>query len=532
MSITNATRLSDFAAGIGTEGAILQIDNANQRIGIGTQLPSQMLEVAGIITAQGYRGDGSLLEGITSAGLGTAIGDTNSIEEVIYYTDDLLSVSETTTVNPPASASAAYTQYRDVKLETNVDLIIETGDDFIPDVLSLGEGSSHPNASGNGVFDEIYSDIIKNKNGLGAPAFANGLTSVGVATFSSDVSIGGTLSVTGNVSVGGTLTYEDVKNVDSVGLITARTGIKVTAGGIDVTAGGINVTGDSTFAGAINANGVLSIAGGADGTLQELRLAQGNASQKLATIKGHSANTNEKGMQFNTFHYTAKIPIKLASTGAIGLGGDNYGSSGQVLTSQGSGAVAQWATPAGGGWVPLDSTTATSGTYAYESTNIFSNNTTYQQFKIEFYVRMTGLGKVHLYQYDSGAWQGDGSEYRWENRVANGNSNAWTQTTSGGAAGEIPICNVNMYAFQGSLTIWNPHLTDVQATWVAETKGWYGFQNWSPSYDITNQQMDYCTTLAEREIGSGTPIAVGGFRIKPSATISKCYTTVYGLKTA
>ena len=37
---------------------------------------------------------------------------------------------------------------------------------------------------------------------------------------------------TGNVSVGGTLTYEDVTNIDSVGIITARTGIKGLAGGI------------------------------------------------------------------------------------------------------------------------------------------------------------------------------------------------------------------------------------------------------------------------------------------------------------
>ena len=42
---------------------------------------------------------------------------------------------------------------------------------------------------------------------------------------STNVSIGGTLSVTGNVSVGGTLTYEDVTNIDSVGLITARSGV-------------------------------------------------------------------------------------------------------------------------------------------------------------------------------------------------------------------------------------------------------------------------------------------------------------------
>ena len=38
------------------------------------------------------------------------------------------------------------------------------------------------------------------------------------------------ISASGTVSVGGTLTYEDVTNVDSVGLITARTGINVVAG--------------------------------------------------------------------------------------------------------------------------------------------------------------------------------------------------------------------------------------------------------------------------------------------------------------
>ena len=46
-------------------------------------------------------------------------------------------------------------------------------------------------------------------------------------------------SFSGNVSVGGTLTYEDVTNIDSVGVITAREGIKVTTGGIDIAAGGI-----------------------------------------------------------------------------------------------------------------------------------------------------------------------------------------------------------------------------------------------------------------------------------------------------
>ena len=55
------------------------------------------------------------------------------------------------------------------------------------------------------------------------------LNAVNVA-ISTNVSIGGTLSVTGGISIGGTLTYEDVQNVDSIGIITARTGVKVTGG--------------------------------------------------------------------------------------------------------------------------------------------------------------------------------------------------------------------------------------------------------------------------------------------------------------
>ena len=41
---------------------------------------------------------------------------------------------------------------------------------------------------------------------------------------------GTTGSFSGNVSVGGTLTYNDVTNVDSIGVVTARGGIKVGAG--------------------------------------------------------------------------------------------------------------------------------------------------------------------------------------------------------------------------------------------------------------------------------------------------------------
>ncbi len=64
-------------------------------------------------------------------------------------------------------------------------------------------------------------------------------------------------NISGNMSVGGVLTYEDVTNIDSIGIMTARTGIKVLAGGINavgvVTAtsfvgSGLNINGDITDA--------------------------------------------------------------------------------------------------------------------------------------------------------------------------------------------------------------------------------------------------------------------------------------------
>jgi len=68
-----------------------------------------------------------------------------------------------------------------------------------------------------------------NAQGLtGTPNITIGIITAASAEFS------------GNVTVGGTITYEDVKNVDSLGIVTARTGI-------DVLAGGINVVGISTI---------------------------------------------------------------------------------------------------------------------------------------------------------------------------------------------------------------------------------------------------------------------------------------------
>ena len=75
----------------------------------------------------------------------------------------------------------------------------------------------------------IRADSIKNRAGNGAPDFPNGITVTGVVTSTSiSQNINGNLSVTGNLGVGGTLTYEDVTNVDSLGVGTFRDGLRVT----------------------------------------------------------------------------------------------------------------------------------------------------------------------------------------------------------------------------------------------------------------------------------------------------------------
>ena len=46
--------------------------------------------------------------------------------------------------------------------------------------------------------------------------------------------VNGNADISGNLNVGGVLTYEDVTNIDSVGVITARNGIDVTGGSVGI----------------------------------------------------------------------------------------------------------------------------------------------------------------------------------------------------------------------------------------------------------------------------------------------------------
>ena len=68
-----------------------------------------------------------------------------------------------------------------------------------------------------------------NQSTSGTSAGLTGIPSIAITNLT-----GVAATFTGSVSVGGTLTYDDVTNIDSVGLITARSGIKVTSGSITI----------------------------------------------------------------------------------------------------------------------------------------------------------------------------------------------------------------------------------------------------------------------------------------------------------
>ena len=198
--------------GIATFGTSSTVINGNQNtINVGTALTlghtqglqfhtqnlhSQGFEInninaSGIITAAQFSGDGSNLANLP-AGLGTALSSTQSSPlNKIYYTNTVLPVESTITVDTPASASAAYTQYADISVGSGADLIISDGDDLIPDVLGLRPDGTF---GGGSALGRLRVDKIVGKDANSAVNVEKGLVVTGVVTATSFSGDGSNLS--------------------------------------------------------------------------------------------------------------------------------------------------------------------------------------------------------------------------------------------------------------------------------------------------------------------------------------------------
>ncbi len=106
-------------------------------------------------------------------------------------------------------------------------------------------GASNPTFPYGAIVTGVCSATDFSGTGLGPADFPNGITGV-AATF------------TGNVTVGGTLISEDTTNIDSVGWVTARSGLTVgpPATGIGAT---IHTTGNAVFAGIVTASSTATV---------------------------------------------------------------------------------------------------------------------------------------------------------------------------------------------------------------------------------------------------------------------------------
>ena len=100
----------------------------------------------------------------------------------------------------------------------------------------------------------IRANQITNETNNGAPDFPSGITHTGIITTTALANPSGDLTVIGNLSSGGVVTYEDSANEDSIGIVTARSGVKI--GPIAGVAGTFFTDGSYNTAGIVTASNV------------------------------------------------------------------------------------------------------------------------------------------------------------------------------------------------------------------------------------------------------------------------------------
>ena len=157
MAVTNATSLADYASGIGTQGATLEVDATNKRVGINSEGPNTTLDVHGTIKGLNANivgvvsaaqigdsnsvvyGDGSNLSGVS--GFGTALSSTaGSLLNVIYKTPYAQTISAGTSIkvsSDSASGDVAFTRLGRITVSTGATYHIGSGTTLVMDVLSL-----------------------------------------------------------------------------------------------------------------------------------------------------------------------------------------------------------------------------------------------------------------------------------------------------------------------------------------------------------------------------------------------------------
>ena len=165
---------------------------------------------------------------------------------------------------------------------------------------------------------QLLVDGIKDRPGTGGPQFTKGLhmpAGIGI-TGAGHVNVSGACTFSGNVTIGGTLTYEDVTNIDSVGIVTARAGINMSGGQLLVGTGvTIGVAGIATFRKShIDVSDALNNSGGGQGVFASLTTGVQNTA-----IGGNALTANTTGGTNTGVGYAA-LDANTTGNGNVAVG--------------------------------------------------------------------------------------------------------------------------------------------------------------------------------------------------------------------
>jgi len=233
---------------------------------------------------------------------------------------------------------------------------------------------AHVHARGKGYFAhaggwyELVNKELDGTIGVGTEQYNIGIITATNATFS------------GNVSIAGTLTYQDVTNVDSVGIATARVGLDVLSGGINavgivtadgldaigIQSGGVNIT--TGIITAINFTGtgntvtydsstkIVSVSvGGAGGSGTGGKFVENNTGiHTLSNVGIGTTNASDKLKVLGDVAFTGALKVS-----PLGLSGSN----GNYLKSVGTGVT--WAAFPTARTVGLQTATANQTSFSF-----------------------------------------------------------------------------------------------------------------------------------------------------------------------
>ena len=164
-------------------------------------------------------------------------------------------------------------------------------------------------------------------------------------------------------------------------------------------AGGIDVTGIVTTTGAIVAGDGVNVKsgnvhvgqGGAGSNNGELKIQAGTSTGNDIIAFLNQAGSTRGNITYDTdnnfvlLNVNAGEKLRVGSAGQIGLSGANYGTSGQVLTSQGASAAPQWSAPAGEkGWQLVSSVYLPDLGGTEDNVDFVGLSTAYTAYKVQF----------------------------------------------------------------------------------------------------------------------------------------------------